>query len=644
MFFGVVLLLLVFARRWAVGALYFPPVKPNQKLLDRIRNDVLIFDGAMGTMIYQRGVFVNVCYDDLSLTQPQLISGIHKEYVEAGADVIETNTFGANRIKLAAYGLADRVADMNRAAVRLAREAAGSTVYVASSVGPCFSPEQKPTAQQLADMELAFDEQLAILAGEGVDLVVLETFPDLVQLQIAARLARKHHLTVLASHMLEPLTADLNEKGERDFARRLDADPNVDIVGLNCGRGPADLLGSVRTVVGATTKPVVVMPNAGGPREVGGRMLYLNSPEYFTEYCKRYVELGVRGVGGCCGTTPAHIRMAARAIRTMSGVKTFISISSTPAPETVTQGPVVPVVMVPFAEKSPFAAKLAAGQKVTSVELLPPQSGAGLKSFLDKCQLCEDAGIDAINLPDGPRASARMSVMATAFSMMQAVKIEPIPHYCCRDRNLIAMQSDLLGGYALGLKTFLFITGDPPKLGNYPDATGVFDLDAIGLAQLANNLNRGFDAGGQSIGKPTAMVIGVGANPLSVEMEREIARFYAKIEAGAEYAITQPVFDVDALLRFLERANKHATPIPVIVGIYPLLSFKNAEFMNNHVPGVSVPESILSRMSKRTDKEDAIKEGIEIAREIREQIGLAAAGFQVSAPLGRVNTALAVLG
>ena len=617
-------------------------MKPNQNFLDKLRNDVLIFDGAMGTMIYQRGVFVNVCYDDLSLTQPQMILGIHKEYVDAGADVIETNTFGANRIKLAAYGLAERVTDMNRAAVRLAREAAGSNVYVAASVGPCFAPEQKPSGQQMADMELAFDEQLAILAAEGIDLVVLETFSDLAQLQVAARLARKHHLTVLASYMLDPQAGEGKDPFELDVARRLQADPNVDIVGLNCGRGPADLLGSVRTVVGATTKPVVVMPNAGGPSEVGGRMLYLNSPEYFTEYCKRYVEIGVRGVGGCCGTTPAHIRMAARAIRTMSGVKQFIDVTTAPVPE-VGGKAVAPVVMVPFAEKSPFAAKLASGAQVTSVELLPPQSGAGLKGFIEKCKICEEAGIDAINLPDGPRASARMSVMATAFSMMQTVKIEPIPHYCCRDRNLIAMQSDLLGGYALGLKTFLFITGDPPKLGNYPDATGVFDLDAIGLTQLASNLNHGFDAGGQSIGKPTAMVIGVGANPVSVEMDREILRFYGKIDAGAEYAITQPVFDVEALLRFLERANKHASPIPIIIGIYPLLSFKNAEFMHNHVPGVSVPESILTRMSKRVDKEDAIKEGIEIAREIRQQIGASVAGFQVSAPLGRVNTALSVL-
>jgi homocysteine S-methyltransferase len=290
-----------------------------------------------------------------------------------------------------------------------------------------------------------------------------------------------------------------------------------------------------------------------------------------------------------------------------------------------------------------FAARLAAGQRVTSVELLPPGSGAGLKAFLDKCRQCEAAGIDAINLPDGPRASARMSVMATSFAMLKELGIEPIPHYCCRDRNLIAMQSDLLGACALGLKTFLFITGDPPKLGNYPDATGVFDIDAIGLAQLACNLNHGFDAAGQPVGQPTAMVIGVGANPVAVEMEREIDRFFQKVDAGAEYAITQPVFEVEALLRFVDRVNRHSRTIPIIAGIFPLLSYKNAEFMNQHVPGVVVPESILKRMSRFSIKEDALKEGVEIARETRDRLTGVVAGFQVSAPLGKVETALAVL-
>lgn len=615
----------------------------RETLLVCLARRVLVFDGAMGTMIYQRGVFLNVCYDELCLTQPALIRSIHEDYVEAGADVIETNSFGANRIKLGAYGLADRVADINRAAVRLARDAAGGSAYVAGALGPCFAPGMRVGPKQHAEAEQAWREQLAALAGEGVDLILLETFDDIDQLLTAARLARETGVPVMASFTLKPgVSQEGPDQPEQRVARRMDKDPNVDVVGLNCGRGPADLFYAVRHVVSATRKPVVTMPNAGGPREVGGRMLYLNSPEYFTEFCKRYVELGVRGVGGCCGTTPSHIRMASRAIKGMSGVKEHIAIAHAAAPA----GPGAPsaqVAAVPFAEKSVFAARLAAGKTATSVELLPPASGAGLKAFLDKCRHCEQAGVDAINLPDGPRASARMSVMATAFAMLKEVRIEPIPHYCCRDRNLIGMQSDLLGGFALGLRTFLFVTGDPPKLGNYPDATGVFDIDSIGLSQLANNLNHGFDAAGQPIGQPTALAIGVAANPVAVEMERELSRYFRKIEAGAEYAITQPVFDVDALLRFLDRVAKHSRTIPIMAGIFPLLSFKNAEFMNQHVPGVVVPAAILERMSRFSLKEDAAKEGIDIARETRARLAGTVAGFQVSAPLGKVETALAVL-
>ncbi len=618
-------------------------MKNSRNLLQQIRERALVFDGAMGTMIYQRGVFLNACYDELCLTQPKLILGIHQEYVEAGADVIETNSFGANRLKLAPYGLADRVADINRAAVRLARQAAGEKAFVAASVGPCFAPGQQAAGELLTQFDDVLNEQISILAGEDIDLLVLETFLDIDQLQRAARIARSKNVPVLASFTIVPQPAEpVGSKPEETFARRLEADPNVDLIGMNCGRGPADLFYAVKNVIACTTKPVVIMPNAGGPREIGGRMLYLNSPEYFTEFSRRYIELGARGVGGCCGTTPAHIRMAARAVKSMSGVKQYLTVVSSPAPAAKDGQSPLPAA-IPFPEKSPFAAKLASGRRVTSIEMLPPSSGGGLKAFIDKCRVCQQAGIDAINLPDGPRASARMSVMATAFSMLKELKIEPIPHFCCRDRNLIGMQSDLLGGYALGLKTWMFITGDPPKLGNYPDATGVFDLDAIGLARLVNNLNHGFDAAGQPIGQPAAMVIGVGANPAAVEIEREIARFFQKIEAGAEFAFTQPVFEAEALLRFVDRVRKHHQTIPILAGIYPLLSFKNAEFMSRHVPGVVVPESILQRMDKCQTKEDGFKMGIEIAREIRERIADAVAGFQVSAPMGRVDNALAVL-
>ena len=620
-------------------------MQKSRNFLQLIRERALVFDGAMGTMIYQHGVFLNTCYDELCLTHGKLIMGIHQEYIEAGADVIETNSFGANRLKLASYGLADRVADINRAAVRLAREAAGDKVFVAASVGPCFAHDQQPTRELLAQVDDVFNEQMSALAAEDIDLLVLETFLDIDQLLRAALIAKSKNFPVLASFTIVPQPmSPVGSKPEEMFARRLDADPNVDLIGLNCGRGPADMFYAVKNVIACTAKPVVIMPNAGGPREVGGRMLYLNSPEYFTEFCRRYIELGARGVGGCCGTTPAHIRMAARAVKSMSGVKQHITIASKLSPGPVAGKNDVPAPeLVAFPEKSAFAAKLASGRRATSIEMLPPLNGGKLRAFIDKCRTCQAAGVDAINLPDGPRASARMSVVATAFSMLKELKIEPIPHYCCRDRNLIGMQSDLLGAYALGLKTWLFITGDPPKLGNYPDATGVFDLDAVGLVRLVNNLNHGFDAAGQAIGQPTALAIGVGANPVAVEMEREIAHFFQKIEAGAEFAFTQPVFEVEALLRFVDRVRKHHQTIPILAGIYPLLSFKNAEFMGRHVPGVVVPDSILQRMSKCRTREDGLKAGIEIAREIRDRITGAVDGLQISAPMGRVDTALAVL-
>ena len=332
--------------------------------------------------------------------------------------------------------------------------------------------------------------------------------------------------------------------------------------------------------------------------------------------------------------------MAAKALHVLSGVKRHLEIrAADEAPANAGADP------APFASKSPFAARLAAGRRITSVEILPPRSAQGLEGFLAKCRACEAAGVDAVNLPDGPRASARMSVVATAFAMRAAgLAIEPIPHCCCRDRNLIGLQSDILGGVALGLKTWLFVTGDPPKLGNYPDATGVFDVDAVGLVRLCANLNRGLDAAAQPLDGPVPFAIGVGLNPAAIDLDREIAHFEAKVAAGAEYAITQPVFDAEALLRFLDRLAKRPPLIPVVIGLYPLLSAKNADFMNLYVPGVHVPEPILERLRACKAKEDAIATGVEIAREIRARLADAPiAGFQVSAPLGRTDIAMNVL-
>ena len=607
-----------------------------EAILDRLRRSPIVFDGAMGTMIYERGVFINTCFDELCLTNPKLISQIHGEYVEAGAEVIETNTFGANRIALRPYGLAEKAREINRQAVRIAREVAGDSVYVAGAVGPCVRPDQIMPDDHAVEVEEAFAEQIGALASEGIDLVVLETFTHLKEIRLAARTARNLGAKVLASFAL-------NDRGETAvgmkagaIALALDADDNVDAVGINCGTGPAGVFDALQAVLPLVAKPVVVMPNAGFPRDVGGRLLYLTSPEYFTEYAKKYIELGVRGVGGCCGTTPAHIRMASRAIKSLSGVKKHVEVRP------LTQQGVL-VQVIPPERKSRLARRMLGGEKVTSVEIVPPRS-SDLSGMLAKVRQCAEAGIDAINIPDGPRASARISPMIAAITILKEVGIEPILHYCCRDRNLIGMQSDLLGGYAAGLANFLIITGDPPKVGDYPQATGVFDVDAIGLTQVTANLNRGFDIGGNPIDPPTGIFIGVGANPCAVDMEREIERYFRKIDAGAEFAITQPVFDVEALFRFLDRVETYERRIPVIAGVWPLISFKNAEFMNNEVPGVVVPRKILDRMARCRTKEEGRRAGIDIARKTIDRISARVSGFQVSAPLGSVETALDVLG
>jgi methionine synthase / methylenetetrahydrofolate reductase(NADPH) len=607
----------------------------TQNILERMKQTPLIFDGAMGTMIYQHGVFINTCYDELSLANPGLIRQIHTEYVEAGAEVIETNTFGANRIKLQAYGLAEKVVQINRQAVQLARQAAGDDVYVVGSVGPCTRPDQAFAREYAEEVEAAFVEQITALVSAGVDAILLETFANAGELALGARVAKRCGAVVLASFTVSQEGMTSVGTPIEAMVDALQTETAVDVLGINCAIGPAGAYDALQAMLPLTNKPVIVMPNAGFPRQVGGRMLYMTSPEYFTSYAKRFVALGARGVGGCCGTTPAHIREMARAVKGLSDVKKHVEIHLYQPAERKVE-------IIPMDGKSRLAGKLCAGQKVTSVELLPPRS-VDMSKMLEKVRRCAEAGVDCVNIPDGPRASARISPMIAAVMIEKQVGIETILHYCCRDRNLIGMQSDLLGGYAAAVRTFLIITGDPPKMGDYPDATGVFDVDSIGLTRMACNLNHGCDVGGQPVDPPTGILIGVGANPCAVDPEREVERYFQKLDAGAEYAITQPIFDAEALLRFLDRVGQYPRRIPVIAGVWPLLSFKNAEFMNNEVPGVVVPPSILDRMAKCQTKEQGRAEGIEIARETIERIRNRVAGFQVSAPLGNVEIALAVL-
>lgn len=607
-----------------------------KNIVERMIERPLIFDGAMGTMIYERGVFINTCYDELNLTNCKLVGGIHRDYIEAGAEVIETNTFGANRIKLAPYGLAPRTEEINRAAARCAREAAGEGVYVVGSVGPCTHANETLAPGSITRVTEAFDEQIGALVDEGVDAILLETFSKIDELCLAVDVAARHGATVIASFTVNHEGVTSTGTAAETVAERLQENPGVHAVGINCGTGPAGAFAALERVIRHTSKPVVVMPNAGLPREVSGRMLYLSNPEYFTTYAQRLIELGARGVGGCCGTTPAHIRMMARTVKTLAGVKTYVDVKR----EAKKISKVIPVEPV---KKSRFAARLLAGEKVTSVELLPPRS-VDMEPLIAKAKLCARSGIDAINIPDGPRASTRVSPMISAIMLERDAEIETVLHYCCRDRNLIGMQADLLGAAAAGLHNILLITGDPPKLGNYPDATGVFDVDAIGLTQAVNNLNHGFDIGGNPVVPPTGLFIGVGANPCAVDPDKEIDRYFRKVDAGAEFSITQPVFDTEALFRFLDRVQKYQTVIPVVAGVWPLTSLRNAEFMNNEVPGVVVTESILKRLSVCTTREDGLKMGTEIARDIMDTIADRVNGFQVSAPFGKVELALAALG
>lgn len=605
--------------------------------LEKVLERPIVLDGAMGTMLYEKGVFVNACYDELSLTRPDLILEIHREYAAAGADLLLTNTFGANRMKLSEFGLGDKVAQMNAQAVLLARTAADGIALVAGDVGPCSGFRQALTTNNAATVASAFVEQMAALKAAGVDVIFLETFSDLKELQLAAGLARATGLPVHASFTV-------NENGEtalgftvETIIEALERDPSVDTIGLNCAIGPAGVFDLVDGIVKRMNKPLLVKPNAGLPREVGGRMLYMTSPEYFTEYAKRFIERGVRGFGGCCGTTPAHIRMAAKTVKSLSGVKHHATI------KVFTEEEKRAVTVVPPSKKSRFAERLLRGEKVTSVELLPPKA-PDMTALFEKVRQCHAAGVDAINIPDGPRASARVSPMITSVLIKNATGIEPIPHYCCRDRNLLGMQSDILGAYAAGLTNLLVITGDPPKTGEYPDITGVFDVDAIGLTQMIHNLNHGRDLGGNLVQPPTAIFIGVGANPSAIDVRRELDRTFRKIEAGAEYAITQPVFDADSLLRFLDEIDTHLKRIPVIAGVWPLVSYKNAEFMRNEVPGVVIPDSVMERLAACKTKEEGQDTGIEIAHEIMARIASRVAGFQVSAPMGNVQMALRVLG
>ena len=608
----------------------------------------VLCDGAMGTMFYGGGVFINRCYDELNVSQPELVRSIHAQYLQAGAEIIETNTFGANSFRLERYGLADRVHEINTAGVKLARqcveelqEKQATEAFVAGALGPLgvrLEPAGKVTREEAY---AAFADQVEALIeggpGVGADLLVIETMVSLAETEEAVRAARTvaPELPLMVMVTVDEEGNCLDGTGPERTAELLTA-WGVDAIGCNCSSGPAVVLTVIERMRAATTLPLAAMPNAGMPRSIDGRNIYLTSPEYLASFARKFVKAGATFIGGCCGTTPNHIRAMRSALRALGAQEAAVQVSAAPDPD-VTESKIEPP---PLGQRSKIGAMIAAGDFVTLVEIVPPKGIDCSKEIEGAAQL-HRLGVDAINIPDSPRASARMSAQSLCVQIQQQVGIETILHYTCRDRNILSIQSDLIGASSIGLKNVLCLTGDPPKLGNYPDATAVFDVDAIGLVKIVEKLNHGLDIGKNSIGGSTGFTISVAANPGVADIDNEVRRFAFKVEAGAEFAITQPVFDLRLLEQFLRRIEGFR--IPVIAGIWPLTNLRNAEFMKKDLK-VSMPDAIMARMARAESPEAARAEGIRIAREMLAEVRGQVQGVQVSAPFGKYTAAAAVLG
>jgi homocysteine S-methyltransferase len=595
-----------------------------------------VFDGALGTMFYAKGVYINRSYDELNLINPDLVRAVHEEYVRAGADIIETNSYSANRPKLQQYGLEGSLREINVKAAQLARQAADERAHVAGSIGPLGLRIEPYGPTSFEEAKNFFQEQAAALLEGGVDLFLLETFSDLSEIRQALLAVREIcDLPIVAQMSINPDGQTIYGTTPEVLAARLD-EWGADVIGLNCCVGPATILEALEKMRKVTDKKLSAQPNAGLPRDIQGRQFYMCSPEYMAKYAKRMMQAGASFIGGCCGTTPAHIKLISDTARA-AGPRRAKVFQAARVKELAPSD----VEVTPPAMRSNWSRKITNGEFVTTVEVLPPK-GCDYQKTLDAIRLLKDIGVDGVNIPDGPRAQTRMSAQATALLVERDIGMESVLHYCCRDRNLLGMMSDLLGAAALGLRNLLIITGDPPKMGPYPDATAVFDIDSIGLTNMVNRLNHGLDLGHNPIGKPTSFCIGVGVNPGAINLDEEIKRFEYKVEAGAQYAITQPVFDIEQLREFLQRIEH--TRIPIVAGIWPLVSYRNAEFLHNEVPGVRVTPEILERMRKASakSKDAARNEGLAIARECLAEVRGLIQGAQVSAPFGNVKYALEV--
>jgi homocysteine S-methyltransferase len=634
-----------------------PAARPGRSFLDAVRRGVLTVDGGMGTQLYERGVLFNVNYEELAITRPEIVSRIHEDYLRAGAQVIETNTFGGNRVRLARHGFDDRVCELNLAAAQLARKAAGERAYVAGAIGPTglvfggFSDEERDRVRE------AFREQAAALAEGGVDAIMIETMrqPEEIELAIeGVRRAVDHDLPLVAQVSVDENLTLADGTSVAAMGERLKA-LGVDVIGVNCCDGPQVVYAAVEKLLPLGV-PLSAIPNAGLPRRVDDRFIYVSTPEYFGVFARRLCKLGVKLIGGCCGTTPEHVRRIAAAVRMEGSASASAALAEggeasgplwigTAADEpdessaSTTPIPGMTVRVVPREQKSKFAANI--GRKfVVSVEVNPP-IGLDPRPAIEAARLLTNGGVDVINIADGARAQARMSNLAMAVRMQEELGIETLLHVCGRDRNLLGQVAHLLGAHALGIKNLVIITGDPPKMGDFPDATAVYDLDSIGILRLVSRLNRGIDPGGKPLGAATSFFAITGAEPAALNYPRELARLELKKRAGAELVMTQPVYDPAVLERFL--ADTAPLGLPILVGILPLASHKNAEFLHNEVPGMQIPEDVRKRMKAAGSGPEARREGVRIAREMLAAVKDKVAGAYVMPPLGRYEMALEVI-
>jgi homocysteine S-methyltransferase len=587
----------------------------------------------MGTVLYAKGISLNRCYDELNAAMPQLVKEVHLAYVKAGAEVLETNTFGANKFRLQKFGMGGKVREFNLAGAQLAREVAGDDLYVAGAVGPLGVRLEPLGVTSREEARAAFREQVATLVEGGVDLIIVETMMDLNEAHQALLAAREvGQFPVIVQMSVQDDGSTSTGTLPEDFARALD-EWGADLIGVNCSVGPAAVEETLERMAAVTEKRLSAQPNAGMPRTVEGRNLYLCSPEYMAGYARRFIQSGARLVGGCCGTTPEHIKAIKTAVRSLRPQRARVSVEVRAQPgHTLTP--------VPAASRSPLAGKLARQEFPVLVEVVPPK-GCDATKEVEGAQYLLEQGIDAVNIPDGSGATARMSALTLAALLQQRAGIEVLLHYSSRDRNVLTIQSDLLGAHALGVRNLMALTRDTPQYSTVLEGDAS-EVDAIGLVNLLNNLNRGLDVGANPLGAQTAYLVGASINPYALNREEELRRFQLKVEAGADFAVTQPVFQVEQLAEFMERSRSFARHLPVIAGIWPLTSFRNAEFMNNEVPGISVPPAVMGRMRAADSGERARQEGLKIAQETLQEIRPLVQGVQIAAPFGRYALAVEV--